>query len=462
MWLARRCALALPIALLLLGWIGFAGARPGGGSHYSGGSHSSSSSSSGSHSFGSSGGGGGGSVDLPPWAVVGFLGLVVLIFVLSAVFKKRAPRAAVAVDAVAQHAGIAALQGHDPTFDAAKFAERTRAIMTRVNEAWLKGDMGPARPLITDGVYVRFQTYLALLKSAGLRNVMVDWRVVGAELVAAESDQSWDTVHMKIAGEARDRDVPANLSAEEAQAKAKGAPLEPYEEVWSFLRRRGKHSRDGVPALEEKCPACGAQLPASEVVRCDHCRALVNSGEHDWVLAEITQPEEFDANSEGGSQQLLESVRAHDPTVSRQELEDRGSVIFWKWIEAQATGERKRLDRFCLQAGRPAVEPARLSEVAVGSCEAEDAPAIADGFDRVFVQLRWSARVDGAAPVNMLHRLTLARSSQAVSKRGLASLDCPNCGGSLAASDDLKCRYCGEALTGGKHEWSLESILQTG
>ena len=420
MWLARRCALALPIALLLLGWIGFAGARPGGGSHYSGGSHSSSSSSSGSHSFGSSGGGGGGSVDLPPWAVVGFLGLVVLIFVLSAVFKKRAPRAAVAVDAVAQHAGIAALQGHDPTFDAAKFAERTRAIMTRVNEAWLKGDMGPARPLITDGVYVRF------------------------------------------AGEARDRDVPANLSAEEAQAKAKGAPLEPYEEVWSFLRRRGKHSRDGVPALEEKCPACGAQLPASEVVRCDHCRALVNSGEHDWVLAEITQPEEFDANSEGGSQQLLESVRAHDPTVSRQELEDRGSVIFWKWIEAQATGERKRLDRFCLQAGRPAVEPARLSEVAVGSCEAEDAPAIADGFDRVFVQLRWSARVDGAAPVNMLHRLTLARSSQAVSKRGLASLDCPNCGGSLAASDDLKCRYCGEALTGGKHEWSLESILQTG
>ena len=66
-----------------------------------------------------------------------------------------------------------------------------------------------------------------------------------------------------------------------------------YEEVWSFLRKRGSKSKNGVPALEGRCPNCGADLPVSDVVRCEYCKAVVNSGEHDWVLAEITQPEEW-------------------------------------------------------------------------------------------------------------------------------------------------------------------------
>ena len=34
----------------------------------------------------------------------------------------------------------------------------------------------------------------------------------------------------------------------------------------------------------KKCPSCGADLPLSEVVKCEYCQAIVNSGEHDWVL----------------------------------------------------------------------------------------------------------------------------------------------------------------------------------
>ncbi|MCU1281147.1 MAG: hypothetical protein JWM53_4693, partial [bacterium] len=51
-----------------------------------------------------------------------------------------------------------------------------------------------------------------------------------------------------------------------------------------------------------------------------------------------------------------------------------------------------------------------------------------------------------------------ARASNATSKGGLNSLDCPNCRGPLADSDLAKCNFCGEPLAGGKHEWSLEAV----
>ena len=103
---------------------------------------------------------------------------------------------------------------------------------------------------ISDGVYVRFQTQLQLLKTQGLRNAMADWSVVGCDVLAAESDAKWDTVHVNMVGQARDADVPASAGAQQAMEKAKYASLERYEEVWSFLRKRGSKSKNGVPALE--------------------------------------------------------------------------------------------------------------------------------------------------------------------------------------------------------------------
>jgi hypothetical protein len=462
---------ALVVAIVLLG-AAVVEARPGGGSHYSGSSHSSSSSSS-SHSSGSfhsysgsssgsyDGSSGGDSIGGPGvWLAVGLIVLVVLMFAIRANQGSSSAREDVTVDAKTRGEALAELKARDPEFDEARFAKRTLLVMARINEAWLRGDMGPARAFVSDGVYVRFQTYLALLRAAGLRNAMADWSADEAEIVAAQSDDRWDTVHVKIVGSARDRDLSTGLSPEQAERELKSAPIERYEEVWSFVRRRGKRSSAGAfsGAADGKCASCGAPLPLSEVIRCDHCKALTNSGDHDWVLAEITQPEEFDAADAAAEVPGLDAIRAHDPTVSRQELEDRASVMFWKWIEARVSGERKKLDRFCRSAGHPDADRAQLSEVAVGSCDAVHGASDPDGFDRAKVDVRWSARRDGGEPVNSLHRLVLVRSSQATSKRGLSCLDCPDCGGPLASSDDVKCRYCGATLTGAKTEWTLESL----
>jgi len=405
------------------------------------------------------------------FAVLVCLALVLVIFVFLGLGRRRAKREVdarptIRVNPIIQERSTEALKEHDPSFDAPAFTERTRAIVTAVNKAWLAGDMGPARRVISDGVYVRFMTQLELLRDQGLRNVMADWRVVSAEILAADSDELWDTVHVKIVGAARDLDLPIDLPAAEADKRIKRVAAKEYDEAWSFVRRRGKSSKKGVPALEGRCPSCGAELPLSEVVRCEYCKALVNSGEHDWVLAEITQAAEWRASSSVKTIPGLSDLRERDPSVSRQELEDRVSVSFWKWVEACATGKPDKLARFCMKLPQDeatraalALAPHKLRDVAVGSADLKRIEA-KEGLDRANLEVRWSAAIDGKTPENHRHLFILGRVAEAKSRRGLSSLDCPSCGGPLAKSDEVTCSYCGTALTGGKHEWALLAVSE--
>lgn len=393
-----------------------------------------------------------------------FAVIVLLIWLASRNNKQKPERAKLAVDNSLAKAGLDELRKHDPDFEPMTFLSRTKTVVAKVNEAWLAGNMGPARRVISDGVYVRFSTQLELLRAQGLRNMMADWRVVSADILAAVADVQWDTVHVKIVGEARDRDVGINLSPSEALSQTKKAALSQYHEVWSFVRRRGKHSKKGIPALEGKCPSCGADLPLGEVVKCEYCKALVNSGEHDWVLAEITQPEEWRADPAVGDISGLEELRQRDPSVSRQEIEDRASVIFWKWIEAKATQKSDKLHRFCVspptsssEQSELSLDAAKLTQVAVGSAELESVLTGGEQ-DYAYVEIMWSASVGGKEPENFTHVFALARSATAKSRTGLSSLDCPECGGPLAGSDAVTCQYCGTKLTGGKREWALLSV----
>jgi hypothetical protein len=289
---------------------------------------------------------------------------------------------------------------------------------------------------------------------------MSDFRVVTTKIAAADADAMWDTVHVKVVGAARDADVPLNATPAEVKSVLGKKTVSEYQEVWSFLRRRGVKSkiRD-----EAACPGCGAPLELGASMRCKFCNAVSNSGEHDWVLAEITQPEEWSPADSSGDAAGLADIRARDPAISRQELEDRASVLFWKWIEASATRKNEVLNRFGLTPGALHADPRPLFTIAVGSSDVRyvnAGAALPNAMDQATLDIRWSAAAspDGE-PQPHTAMVIMARLATAVSKRGLSSLDCPNCGGPLAESDAPTCTYCGEALTGGKNDWVLLSVM---
>jgi hypothetical protein len=269
------------VVLGLLGAVaGVADARPGGGGHYSGGG--------GGHSGGSYHSSSGGSGDASPAStalVLGSAGACGAFAVGSAIRKRARLKKARGerrrrIDARLEEL----LLPHDPAFDSARFEARTLAVMQRVNEAWCAEDMGAARALVSDGVFVRFNTYLALLAAAGERNGMTDWSAISAEIVGVDTGPRWDVLHVCVWAKARDRDVDRTLSREAAAREVRRAKLEPYGEVWSFVRRRGTTTPADVVrgAVEGVCAKCGAPLPRSQTVRCAACGAVSNSGEHDW------------------------------------------------------------------------------------------------------------------------------------------------------------------------------------
>src|SRR5260370_11220890 len=109
----------------------------------------------------------------------------------------------------------------------------------------------------------------------------------------------------------------------------------------------------------------------------------------------------------------MAELGARDPGFNREQVEDRASVLIWKWIEARMTGDARRLLRFAavpssqLGVGGPAEH---LDRVAVGAADLVACDVAATGGrDRCYVKVLWSAARDRQSePVPIASVLVLA------------------------------------------------------
>jgi hypothetical protein len=323
--------------------------------------------------------------------------------------------------------------------------------------------MAPARAFVSDGIFSRFQVQLGLMQGENRRNVMGDARVLSVMIAGAEDANPLDVVHVRVDAAARDTEVPWNATQEQIQAALQRTSVEPYSEIWSISRCAGVQSKPAGYEVGRACPRCGAPLTEGETIKCRYCGALVCSGEHDWVLAEITQMVEWHPN--GPPAPGLEPLRARDPGVAREILEDRASYVFWKWVQAARAGQWAPLRKCATPAflaGGAHLESVRgATDVAVGSAEliACSVDPGGQGFDYADVEVAWSARPQGS---NM-HKasrvvLRLARRTGVVSKPSLTALACPACGAPLVESESSACDHCGAELSAGAQSWVLAAI----
>src|SRR5215468_6465609 len=425
----RVCLFAL---LLTLATPAFA--RVGGGQHYSGSHSSSGSRSSGSSSWSggrsSSGGswssGSGSSTsgdDL--WVLFFFmrhpmftLAMIGVAFVIWRAYSHgfgataSTQRAFEATDAREPGppsarevtAWVDALRRSDPDFDLVTFLDQVKALFLRVQAAWAGGDLAPVRRDLSDATFQRFRVQLDLLRAQGVRNVTADMAVVDLVPAGLEQTSAFDTLHVRIRAQARDVDVPVSLGPEQALERARRAPLDPFVEVWSFVRRPGTRSRKDGVLPPGKCPNCGAPFDGGAAGNCAYCGAIVNSGAYDWVLAEITQGVE--AASAPVEVPGLDAARAADSALSLEVLEDRASLLFWGWIDAQSRAEPGRMAKLATAeflaemsadvAGLRSRQRTRVFlQAAVGSVAVR---AIEQGPTTLAqVEIRWSARM-GVVP----------------------------------------------------------------
>jgi hypothetical protein len=352
------------------------------------------------------------------------------------------------------------LQKNDPDFDPTTFLNDCAKLASKLNHAWTLNKMENVRNLVSSGIYNRFRLQLELMKIEGVRNHMKNWFLDTIDLISVETDSIYQTAHVEINARAKDVTLPLNASSSEIENSIANAPQEMYFEVWSFVRKVSAITKKGKGLLSGNCPNCGANIEdLGESNQCKHCKTIINSGEYDWVLAEITQKEEWKPGQSSNSD-MLEKIRSTNQSVNRQVIEDRASYLFWRWIESRVKGSKQPLKRYAtsdfidsFNAQKNYIVEAAVGAVDLKSCELENQEIIAK------VVVLWSASFsEGSEPKNRKHVLTLKLPANSHPKNGLSENSCETCGAPLPESDSLKCDYCGQEIPATVDDWLLCGI----
>ncbi len=370
---------------------------------------------------------------------------------------------------------VNALRLKDRAFELAPMLDKTKWLFLELQKAWFQRDMSPVRPFLSDATFQRFGVQLELMRAQGVRDAITDFEVLELQLIGLEQSEWFDSIHVRVHARMRDTDVPANFSDAQATEAARKVPSEAFTEVWTFVRKPGAQTRIGADLFQGKCPNCGAPFKGGASNSCEFCGAVVNSGNYDWTLSEITQGIEhapYHKTVDG-----LMQAREADPALNLEMLEDRASLLFWKWIDAQSRGDTKPLAKVAradtvrqLEAevdglrrqGRRRV----FLECAVGSADVRTFQVDPQGYDVAHVEIRWSARMGvgplgerppslPTVPQRFIFTLTRKHGAKTNTANGMSTDRCPQCNAPLTNSAATDCEYCGTPLASGERDWVL-------
>ncbi|MBI5246458.1 MAG: TIM44-like domain-containing protein [Elusimicrobia bacterium] len=307
------------------------------------------------------------------------------------------------------------LRARDPGFEEALFLEKAKEMFLKVQGSMSRRQPGLVRACVSDGMYERLRDELDRTGAAGVRDKVEDVEVKDILALGYATGAHYDSISVgyKIAA-VRER------IDERTKARLDGGQAE-YEEVWTFLRRPTAKTLKGPGAMEGLCPSCGAPLNITDAARCEACKAWINSGEFDWILADSTAPWEWRFPDPRREITGWNDLREDDPNLSLEALEDRTAVAFWRWI-----AQRRR--------------EGRAAEAHLGAVETV---AFQPGpeEDEVHVQVRWE---DGRQRRTDYFIFARAAGSATNWKAGLSATRCAACGAAVESADAAACAYCGE------------------
>lgn len=484
----RRCLKivgAIGVVLLVVIFSDSVLGQAGGGGAYGGG---------GGGGGGYSGGGGGGSggggdalavlimltfeyplLAIPVWIVLGFLFFYGKKFEGEARVGRTIRKGRKIQTAELQAVEHSKLIKGDADFKDTVFLDRVSKAFITTQYAWSEQQLESCRPFISDGIHERFQLYIAMQKKENIRNRMRDVQIRAREIVAIESERDFDTIHVRFVASA----VSYNEGLDSGKRVSGNSDQSPitFTEIWSFSRRSGVQTQSDKSIMEGACPNCGAPIDIVDRAQCPHCDSIVNSGQYDWVLTEITQSEEWVVPQKQEAIPGWQQLTQQDPALNLQHLEDRASVMFWRCLMAQyfedtsyatpiLSHQRNDLPRnWRLNPGQFWKNPA-VGVVEVKSIE----PATeGDSFDRCRVIVRWSGtraegnrrqpRILGKQTI-FTHEMVLMREKGVVSQsdQTFSSFSCTNCGSPIQVGSKSTCEFCGSILNDGSKSWVLEAV----
>jgi hypothetical protein len=372
-------------------------------------------------------------------------------------------------------AWVVSLRRNDPAFDENAFYARVRVAFDKIQQAWCGQNLTAVRPFVSDGVHERFLLQIAEQRDEGYHDFMEGIRVLDLRMAEIESDGIYDEIAVRI----RAMSVDYRMSIATGQRLSGSSQPEEFIEIWTFVRRQGAQTKAGPGLIEGNCPNCGAAIEMNQSAECAHCKALLRSGQYDWVLTEITQQSEWNGVRH---RQIpgVDDLRRRDPDFNAAGTEDRASVAFWRFATAERLGKADPLRKVASPAflktldpylHPPAGQPRQFrGDDAVGSVRLLGILP-AGAYDRAAVEVTWNGtpfvagpdgppRRIGEAALYYSHLVFCRRADTKTEVgKGISSAHCPTCGAPESGGVSNACDFCGTVLTDGAHGWVLDAFL---
>jgi hypothetical protein len=187
----------------------------------------------------------------------------------------------------ALQARLAALSARDRAFDLGALERRVGLVFATMQSAWASLAWHKARPFLSDNLFETQRYWIEAYRRAGLRNVTERARILRIDLARVTHDRFFDAVTLRVYATGLDYTL---RDADGAVVGGNRARERVYSEYWTLLR---SVAASGPARAEPVCPRCGAGLEVTMAGDCTHCKAKVNSGSFDWVLARIEQDEAY-------------------------------------------------------------------------------------------------------------------------------------------------------------------------
>ncbi len=362
----------------------------------------------------------------------------------------------------------------NPDFDASKFKEKVHTAFTEIQNAWMLQDLSKVRKWISDGVYQRFNTQFIMMKQIDQLNEISDIRVQQVFIDDIENDGIYDIVHVGIRYSMYD----AFTSGKYKQLND-GGPLQAMD-FWSFIKKSGVKEKDLYHTTN--CPNCGGDLPddGGETAKCPYCSTITYLGDYDWILAEITQPDDYyNSNSkyekQGKFSKKIREQVGEKQDFSLQLLEDKASNGYMQIMTAQVLKKPEIARRFVSDKLYAQLEQQIQSEqkfvfnrLYLNHVTSFDYYK-EDGKDNIVVAIKRSSQrirnIDGTPSFDRSiyatdEVLIMSRDVNAGKPQGsLYAHSCPNCGAPVKDTIDLTCSYCNAQLNSTKYEWIISEWM---
>jgi uncharacterized tellurite resistance protein B-like protein len=317
----------------------------------------------------------------------------------------------------------------DRDFSVERVERHARELADTITRAVEAGATDSVHPWLSDGLFERVAIEVALSKDVATARQLAASRLRSVTVARFDRDEDAQTLEVVLL-----------LSPKE------GGHAD-VTQVWTFHRRlAGGEPRRGLQ--DGACPHCGAPLSLVRQTACAHCGAIVNSGGYDWVLTQVAR------GVESGRPAVVDlaGLRVKDPALTAAEVEDRASVIFWRW---QAAAITQRFEALNQVAVHPWSElPALTALPPTASFVLRALHQLPGGRQQADVEVRWV--LAGGASERAVVSLTRAGDALTRKELGLATCRCTRCLAPVEASAPSVCASCGADFD---ESWRLEALV---